>query len=88
MILFKTCIERNCDFTHEWTEEERIVRSKTSKEIAKQWSKKVHCIEDNTYFDSIVQAATFYNVTKSTLSGHLNGRQKTCANKHFEFVID
>lgn len=84
----ETCKNRNCDFTHEWTDEERQRASQRFKQLATTWSKKVHCIEDNTYFDSILQASEHYGVTKSTLSGHLHGYQKTCAKKHFEFVID
>lgn len=84
----KTCEERNCCFDHEWSYEERKRSSVRFKELAKEWSKKVYCIEDDIYFDSILQASEHYGVTKTTMSGHLHGRQKSCANKHFEFVID
>jgi group I intron endonuclease len=84
----KTCEERCCTFTHEWTTEERERSSIRFKELAKQWSKRVRCIEDDTIFETITRAAKHYSVSKSTLSGHLNGRQKMCAGKHFEFVIN
>ena len=48
--------------------------------------KSVRCIEDDIVFESIVAASNHYNVSKSTLCGHLNGRQLTCASKHFEYV--
>lgn len=71
---------------HNFTEIERTQMSKRFSEYAKEWSKKVICIEDNLTFDTITSAADYYGVKKSTLSGHLNGRQHTCKNKHFKFV--
>lgn len=71
---------------HNFTEKERAQMSKRFSEYATEWSKKVICIEDNLTFDTITSAADHYGVKKSTLSGHLNGRQHTCKNKHFEFV--
>lgn len=70
----------------EWTDEDRKNASVKFKELAKQWSKKVRCVEDNIIFDTITLAADYYGVKKATLSGHLNGRQHTCKDKHFEFV--
>lgn len=72
--------------THTFTEQERQKMSERMKIQAQQWAKKIYCIEDNLYFDSITQAANYYNVAVSTLSGHLNKRQKVCKNKHFEYV--
>lgn len=46
----------------------------------------VECIEDGVEFDSINSAAIAYGVTKSTLNGHLKGRQKSCAGKHFRYL--
>lgn len=71
---------------HNYTSEERILMFKRFSEYAKEWSKKVICIESNLTFDTITSAANYYGVKKATLSGHLNGRQKTCQNKHFKFV--
>lgn len=82
----KTCIERNIYFSHEWSDDAKRKASVRAKELAKEWSKKVFCIEDNLTFDTITSAADYYGVKKSTLSGHLNGRQHTCKNKHFKFV--
>lgn len=31
-------------------------------------------------------ASSYYHVGTSTLSGHLNGHQKSCKGKHFKFV--
>lgn len=82
----KTCKERHVDYSHEWSDEEREAASKRFKEYAKKWSKKVRCIEDELVFDTVTAAASFYNVDVSTMSGHLRGKQKSCAKKHFEFV--
>lgn len=48
--------------------------------------RKVRCLEDDLEFESVVSAAKYYNVSKSTLCGHLKGRQLTCAGKHFEYI--
>lgn len=48
--------------------------------------KAVRCIEDDAEFPSIVDAATAYGVSKSTLCGHLTGRQRSCRGKHFEYI--
>lgn len=48
--------------------------------------KEVRCVEDSVVFESVSYAADHYNVSKSTLCGHLNGRQKSCAGKHFEYL--
>lgn len=82
----KTCLERNVDYSHEWSDEERERASKRFKEYAKKWSKRVRCLEDELVFDTITAASAFYNVDISTLSGHLRGKQKTCAGKHFEII--
>lgn len=70
----------------EFTQEERDAASEKFKEIAKRWSKGVYCIEDDLLFESIVSAAKYYDVDKTTMSGHLRGKQKTCKGKHFKFV--
>lgn len=69
-----------------WTYEERQEASLKFKEIAKSWSRKVHCIEDNLIFNTVTEAAQYYSISKGTLSGHLHGKQLSCKNKHFEFV--
>lgn len=46
----------------------------------------VECIEDCAKFESVTAAAAAYGVTKSTLNGHLKGRQKSCAGKHFRYL--
>lgn len=45
----------------------------------------VRCVEDDLCFDSIVEAADYYGVTKGTLCGHLKGESKTCKGKHFTY---
>lgn len=68
------------------TDEERQKMSEHFREIAKRWRKKVFCIEDNLFFDSITEAAHYYHVDTSTLWGQLNGKQHTCANRHYIYA--
>lgn len=82
----KTCEERNVNFAREWSNEQKKDASVRMKELSKKWSKRVLCVEDNLIFDSITLAAEYYGVNVTTLSGHLNGHQKTCRDKHFIFV--
>lgn len=46
----------------------------------------VRCIEDGTIYESVTIAAHTYGVSASTMCGHLNGYQKTCKGKHFEYI--
>lgn len=48
--------------------------------------RKVLCVEDNKYFDSLTDAANYYGVSVSTLCGQITGRQHTCKGMHFEYV--
>lgn len=48
--------------------------------------KPVRCIEDNLVFRSITEASKHYGVSISTLCGHLRGTQKSCRNRHFEYI--
>ena len=48
--------------------------------------KPVRCVEDNADFPSLIDAATAYGVSKSTLCGHLTGKQKSCCGKHFVYI--
>lgn len=48
--------------------------------------RRVKCLEDQTEYCSVSEAANAYGVAKSTMCGHLRGHQKTCCNKHFEYV--
>lgn len=83
---YETKRKNNSFYRRIFTEEEKEQASKKFKEIAKQFRKAVRCIEDDLLFDSITECSIFYGITVATLSGHLNGRQHTCCNKHFEFV--
>lgn len=49
-------------------------------------AKRVMCVEDNAEFKSVTEAAATYGVAVSTLSGHLNGSQKSCGGKHFVYI--
>ena len=69
-----------------WTDEDRLNASIRFREIAKAWTRKVLCVEDNKTFDSVLEASKYYGVAKGTLSGHLHGSQKTCKGKHFQFI--
>lgn len=73
-------------WVYEWTDERRLQASKRFKNISKNWRKRVFCIEDDLIFESVTDAANYYSVSKGTLSGHLHGRQKSCAGKHFKVI--
>lgn len=80
----ETRIKNGTNTGHIWTLEERQVKSIQQKELCKKYiNKKVYCIEDDLHFDSITEAAKFYNVGVSTLAACLRGRQKTCRKRHF-----
>lgn len=67
--------------------EERLAEmSKWAIGLGHSNAKRVRCIEDNYVFLSLTEAAKHYQVNPATLCGQLNGRQKTCRNKHFEYV--
>ena len=48
----------------------------------------VRCVEDGIVYPSETEAASAYGIAISTLNGHLKGRQKTCAGKHFVYTTD
>lgn len=69
------------------SDEHRSMLSENAKRVGETVGlRPVRCIEDNTSFLSIKNAAEYYGVSKSTLCGHLRGAQKSCCNKHFEYV--
>ena len=69
------------------TEEQRKVISDRARIIGKTTGlKAVVCIEDNVMFNSVKEAADTYEVSKSTMCGHLRGNQKSCCGKHFQYV--
>ncbi len=78
--------ENNPIHNHIYTEEEREAISKRMLSYADKWRKKVFCIEDSMTFHSVKDASNYYHIGISTLSGHLNGHQKSCKGKHFKFV--
>lgn len=82
----KTIRDNNISLSHEWTDEEKKKARIRMLEMADKWRKKVLCLEDNNIFASITEAAKYYNVAISTLSGHLNGYQHSCAGHHFKFI--
>ncbi len=49
-------------------------------------SKKVLCVETNKMFDSIKQAAEFYNLTRSNISTVCKGFRKTAGGYHWEYI--
>ena len=60
--------------------------SEWAKELGHNNAKKIRCIEEDIIFPSLAEAAQHYRVNPATLCGQLNGRQKTCRGKHFEYV--
>ena len=70
-------------FTDEWRKRNTAHMSRVVDECVK---KSVHCIEDDMYFESVTDAANYYGIKVSTLSGHMHGHAKTCCGKHFEYI--
>ena len=69
------------------SEDQREFLREKARKVGKETGlKPVKCIEDSKIFGSITDAANAYGVAVSTLSGHLNGRQNSCADKHFVFI--
>ena len=66
--------------------ERLLAMSKWATELGRKNAKQIRCIEDNLVFSSLGEAAEHYAVNPATLCGQLNGRQKTCRGKHFEYV--
>lgn len=44
------------------------------------------CVEDNICFDSINEAALFYNTQRQNINAVLNKRQKTTVGKTFIYI--
>lgn len=66
--------------------EQRDKLSKRGKVLGELRKKKTYCIEDDKTFDSLTEAANYYEVNVATLCAQLNGRQKTCRGKHFIYI--
>lgn len=70
-----------------FSEEQREAMRQRMRHVGKTVGlRPVICIEDNTYYNSITEAAEAYGVSTSTLCGHIRGCQKTCCGKHFEYA--
>ena len=82
----KTCAERHVNYAHELSPIEDKKRRERMHNLGVSHRKKIMCVEDDIAFDSIGDASKYYDVSISTLSGHLHGHQKTCKNKHFKFI--
>lgn len=70
-------------FTDEWREH---ATANILRVVEERVKKPVRCIEDDMLFGTVSEAAKYYGVNVSTLSGHMHGYAKTCRNKHFEYV--
>lgn len=49
-------------------------------------ARKVKCIEDDKIFDTIVQAAQYYNLDNSNIGKVCRGVAKTCGGYHWEYI--
>lgn len=69
------------------SDEHRCMLAENAKRVGETVGlKPVRCVEDNTAFSSIKNAAEHYGISKSTLCGHLRGAQKSCCGRHFEYI--
>lgn len=50
--------------------------------------KRVYCIDDNLWFDSVKEAAKAYGIASNLISACCLGKHKTCFGKHFTYNLD
>jgi very-short-patch-repair endonuclease len=48
--------------------------------------KKIKCIEDGMFFNSITEASIYYSIEDSSISAVCNGKRKTAGKRKFEFT--
>lgn len=53
-----------------------------------QESKKIKCLIDNKDFNSLKEAATYYNINITTICNQLKGRTKTAKGLKFEYILN
>lgn len=69
------------------SDEQRSVLAERMRKIGSSVGlRAVVCLEDGIEFASVSDAAKYYSVSKSTMCGHLTGKQHTCKGKHFMYV--
>lgn len=69
-----------------YSEEELETRRKKMKDNSKLWERKIRCIDDDIIFDTLTDAAKFYNRSIASICDVCKGRSHTCAGKRFEYV--
>lgn len=62
-------------------------RQKMSNSHKGKTAKKVRCIETNTVYNSITEAANAVNISMSGIINCCKGKQETCAHYHWEYVL-
>jgi len=80
----KYILELENKFKRTYAQYEKMMSNPNYIKIKKQ----VVCIEDKKVFNTVTEASKYANVNVSTMSTHLKGRNKSCANKHFVYLND
>lgn len=62
------------------------VSEETKEKLRKAFGKRILCVQLNLYFDSITEAANYFDVKKCTISSVLCGRNNTAKGYHFEYA--
>ena len=81
------CDKTNNVYTNlEWcTASENVIHAYENN-LIKHHTRKIKCVEDNKYFNSINEASIYYNTQRQNINAVLNNRQKTTVGKTFVYV--
>ena len=83
---------------HKHTEEAKLkisaakighkVSDETKEKLRKAFSQKVICVEMNKIFNSMKEAAEYFDLSKCTISAVIKGRNKTAGGYHWKLISD
>ena len=83
---------------HKHTEEAKLkisaakighkVSDETKEKLRKAFSQKVICVEMNKIFNSMKEAAEYFDLSKCTISAVIKGRNKTAGGYHWKLIND
>lgn len=83
---FTTC-KKNNNYGTRNIRHSKTIRGRVSRGD-NPYSKKIICVETNTLYDCIADAADCLGVSQSAISHHLRGNSKTCGGYHWRYYED